>query len=182
MMLVTTSLNFTGEIDGSFDEAQFLMQASKGTDFTDLSEDLEGVPPEDRAADALFPVKATFGTTSTSLDQMRSMTRAYASVKSCNPISHYGFLSCDCLNEDVWFAEAAFARRQPIMGPQPQIREETVEGIQLIPQIIDVSVPGKDGGSKGGGSARTKSGGGKNGNSKEGGGEILRSKKFWNTV
>ena len=125
------------------------MQTSKGTDFRDLSEDLEGVPPEDRAADALFPVKTTFGTMSTSLDQIRSMTRADASVKSCNPASHYGYLSYDGLDEDVWFAGAAVARRQPEMCsqeeesnaadqnvhvPNPQIRKETAEVIQHIPQ------------------------------------------------
>ena len=53
-MLVMTFRNFTGDIDGSFDEAQFLMQTSKGTDFIDLSGDLEVVSAEDRAADALL--------------------------------------------------------------------------------------------------------------------------------
>ena len=64
--------------------------------------------------------------------------------------SHCGYLSSDGFNEDLWFAEAAFARRQPMMCRQPQIREETVEVIQLIPQsqipvyaeeqIVDVPV------------------------------------------
>ena len=85
-MLVMTSRDFTGEIDGSFGEAQFPMQTSKGTGFRDLPENLEGVSPDDRANDALFPVKTTFGMTSTSLDKMRSMTRAYGSVKSYNLI------------------------------------------------------------------------------------------------
>ena len=68
-MLVMTFRDFTGEIDGSFDEAQFPMQTSKGAEFRDLLQVLEEVSPENRADDVLFPVKMTFGTTSTSLDQ-----------------------------------------------------------------------------------------------------------------
>jgi len=39
--------------------------------------------------------------------KMLVMTFRTALVKSYNPTSHYGFLSCDGLDEDVWFAGAA---------------------------------------------------------------------------
>ena len=52
--------------------------------------------------------------------KMLVMTLRSASVKSCNPASHYGFFSCDGLDEDVWVAEAVFARRQPAGCPEEE--------------------------------------------------------------
>ena len=43
--------------------------------------------------------------------RMLVMNFRNASVKSYSPASHFDSLSCDGLDEDVWFAEAACARR-----------------------------------------------------------------------
>ena len=59
--------------------------------------------------------------------KMLVMTFRNACVKTYNPASHYGFISCDGLDEDVWFAEASLSRPKDSKVPQVEDSSRTFD-------------------------------------------------------
>ena len=70
--------------------------------------------------------------------KMLVMTFGSACVKSYNPTSHYGSLACDGLDEDVWFAEAAFARAKDSGVLQVEGPSRTVDPAPGTPVQADM--------------------------------------------
>jgi len=70
--------------------------------------------------------------------KMLVMTFRNACVKSYNPASHYGFISCDGLDEDVWFAEAALSLPKDSGVPEVEDSSRTVDPAPGTPVQADI--------------------------------------------